>query len=97
MTAQVKNDAAAERFPREPGASQHAHERAVRAKALDLARGLLPAATLSHVGIFASAQTFERLVLHLRAEELPTGRLIVRVSRHLAARDRRSDSRHFRS
>ncbi len=61
----------AERFPREEGESPGAHERAVRAKALDLARGLLPAATLSHVGIFASAQTFERLVLHLRAEALP--------------------------
>jgi len=64
----------AERFPRAPGASERAHERAVRAKALDLSRGLLPAATLSHVGIFASGQTFERLVLHLRAEELPEAR-----------------------
>ena len=61
----------AERFPREDGQDGRAHERAIRAKALDLARGLLPAATLSHVGIFASAQTFERLVMHLRAEELP--------------------------
>ncbi len=61
----------AERFPREPEASERAHERAVRAKALDLCRGLLPAATLSHVGIFASGQTFERLVMRLRAEELP--------------------------
>ncbi len=64
----------AERFPREPGSSERAHERAVRAKALDLARGLLPAATLSHVGIFASGQTFERLVMHLRAEPLPEAR-----------------------
>ncbi len=61
----------AERFPRADGQDGRAHERAIRAKALDLARGLLPAATLSHVGIFASAQTFERLVMHLRAEELP--------------------------
>ena len=61
----------AERFPPEDGQDGRAHERAIRAKALDLARGLLPAATLSHVGIFASAQTFERLVMHLRAEELP--------------------------
>jgi thymidylate synthase ThyX len=64
----------AERFARAPGSSERAHERAVRAKALDLARGLLPAATLSHVGIFASGQTFERLVMHLRAEELPEAR-----------------------
>jgi thymidylate synthase ThyX len=64
----------AERFPRTEGEAPRAHERAVRAKALDLARGLLPAATLSHVGIFATGQTFERLVLHLRADELPEAR-----------------------
>jgi thymidylate synthase ThyX len=64
----------AERFPAAGGESPRAHERAVRAKALDLLRGLLPAATLSHVGIFASGQTFERLVLHLLAHPLPEAR-----------------------
>ena len=64
----------AERFATEPGASPAAHERAVHAKALDLLRGLLPAASLSHVGIFASGQTFERLILHLRAHPLPEAR-----------------------
>jgi thymidylate synthase ThyX len=63
-----------ERFPVEPGASPSAHDRAVRAKALDLLRGLLPAATLSHVGIFASGQTLERLILHLRASPLAEAR-----------------------
>jgi thymidylate synthase ThyX len=63
-----------ERFPAGQGASAGAHERAVRAKALDLLRGLLPAAALSHVGIFASGQTFERLILHLRAHELAEAR-----------------------
>jgi thymidylate synthase ThyX len=64
----------AERFAPEPGAAGAAHERAVRAKALDLLRGLLPAAALSHVGIFASGQTFERLIMHLRAHPLPEAR-----------------------
>ena len=41
-------------FPKLDSESQAAHERAVRAKALDLLRGLLPAASLSHVGIFAT-------------------------------------------
>jgi thymidylate synthase ThyX len=59
-----------ESFPRADGVSPSAHQRAVRAKALDLLRGLLPAAALSHVGIFASGQTFERLILHLRAHPL---------------------------
>ena len=64
----------AERFPPAPGEAPAAHERAVRAKALDLARGLLPASALSHVGIYASGQTFERLILHLRAHPLPEAR-----------------------
>ena len=64
----------AERFPAADGQPPGAHERAVRAKTLDLLRGLLPAASLSHVGIFASAQTFERLILHLRAHPLPEAR-----------------------
>ena len=64
----------AERFPRVGDESAAAYERAVRAKALDLVRGLLPAASLSHVGIFASAQTLERLILHLRAHPLPEAR-----------------------
>ena len=63
-----------ERFPARSGESPAAHERAVRAKALDLLRGLLPAASLSHVGIFASGQTFERLILHLLAHPLPEAR-----------------------
>jgi thymidylate synthase ThyX len=63
-----------ERFPAEDRAPSGAHERAVRAKALDLLRGLLPAGALSHVGIYASGQTFERLILHLRAHDLPEAR-----------------------
>ena len=57
-----------------PGTSAAAHERARPREGARSARGLLPAATLSHVGIFASGQTFERLVMHLRAEELPEAR-----------------------
>jgi thymidylate synthase ThyX len=64
---------AAERFPRgdEPEA---AHARSIRAKALDLLRGLLPASSLSHVGIFASGQAYEQLLLRLFASPLPEAR-----------------------
>ena len=64
---------AAERWPRaeEPEA---AWRRSIRAKALDLLRGLLPAATLSHVGIFASGQAYEQLLLRLAASPLPEAR-----------------------
>jgi thymidylate synthase ThyX len=64
---------AAERWPRadEPEA---AWQRSIRAKALDLLRGLLPAATLSHVGIFASGQAYEQLLLRMLASPLPEAR-----------------------
>jgi thymidylate synthase ThyX len=65
---------AAETFPVAEGESPAAHARAVRAKALDLLRGLLPAASLSHMGIYASGQTYEQLILHLLAHPLPEAR-----------------------
>jgi thymidylate synthase ThyX len=70
--AQVR-EWAAERWPRgdEP---QAAWERSIKAKALDLLRGLLPAATLSHVGIFASGQAYEQLMLRMLASPLPESR-----------------------
>ncbi len=64
----------AETFPAAEGESPAAHRRAVRAKALDLVRGLLPAASLSHVGIYASGQTYEQLILHLLAHPLAEAR-----------------------
>ena len=65
---------AAERFPRADGEPEAAHARSIRAKALDLLRGLLPAASLSHMGIFASGQAYEQLVLRLSASPLPEAR-----------------------
>jgi thymidylate synthase ThyX len=64
---------AARKWPRadEPEA---AWQRSIRAKALDLLRGLLPAATLSHVGIFATGQAYEQLLLRLFASPLPEAR-----------------------
>jgi thymidylate synthase ThyX len=61
-------------FPRSADESAAAHTRAVRAKALDLVRGLLPAASLSHMGMYASGQTYEQLVLHLLAHPLAEAR-----------------------
>ncbi|MBA3264730.1 MAG: FAD-dependent thymidylate synthase [Thermoleophilaceae bacterium] len=65
---------AAERFPRPEGEPEPAHRRALRAKAFDLLRGLLPAASLSHVGMFASGQAFEQLLLRLYSSPLPEAR-----------------------
>jgi thymidylate synthase ThyX len=77
---------AAERWPRgdEP---EGAWRSSIRAKALDLLRGLLPASTLSHVGIFASGQAYEQLLLRLMASPLPEARefgtMILEELRHV--------------
>jgi thymidylate synthase ThyX len=65
---------AEEQFPRAAGEAPAAHTRALKAKALDLLRGLLPAASLSHMGIYATGQTYEQLILHLLAHPLPEAR-----------------------
>jgi thymidylate synthase ThyX len=65
---------AEERFPRAGGEPEAAHRRSIKAKALDLLRGLLPAASLSHMGIFASGQAYEQLLLRLYASPLPEAR-----------------------
>ncbi|MBI5105522.1 MAG: FAD-dependent thymidylate synthase [Solirubrobacterales bacterium] len=57
-----------------PGEDSPARRRAVQAKALDLLRGVLPAASLSHMGIYATGQTYEQLILHLLAHPLPEAR-----------------------
>src|SRR5215210_1082932 len=63
-----------EMFPRSDGESEAARRRAVNAKAYDLLRGLLPAASLSHMGIYATGQAYEGLILHLLAHPLPEAR-----------------------
>jgi thymidylate synthase ThyX len=65
---------AEQEFPIAGGEAPAAHARAIKAKALDLLRGLLPASSLSHMGIFATGQTYEQLVLHLLAHPLPEAR-----------------------
>jgi thymidylate synthase ThyX len=65
---------AAERWPRGEEEPEGAWRRSIRAKALDLLRGLLPAATLSHVGIYASGQAYEQLIMRLMASPLPEAR-----------------------
>src|ERR671920_929469 len=66
---------AAERFPRADDEPEAAHARSIRAKSLDLLRGLLPASSLSHVGIFASGQAYEQMLLRMLASPLPEARV----------------------
>ncbi|MFN2612504.1 MAG: FAD-dependent thymidylate synthase [Solirubrobacterales bacterium] len=65
---------AAQRWPRGEAEPERAWHSSIRAKALDLCRGMLPAATLSHVGIFASGQAYEQLLLRMLASPLPEAR-----------------------
>jgi thymidylate synthase ThyX len=65
---------AAERWPRGDEEPEGAWRRSISAKALDLLRGLLPAATLSHVGIYASGQAYEQMIMRLMASPLPEAR-----------------------
>ncbi|MDX6634212.1 MAG: hypothetical protein QOF06_415 [Solirubrobacterales bacterium] len=65
---------AAARWPRGDEEPEGAWRRSIRAKALDLLRGLLPAATLSHVGIYATGQAYEQLIMRLMASPLPEAR-----------------------
>lgn len=49
---------------------------ATRAQACDAARGVLPVAVKSTVGIFASGQALESLIMHLQSDELPEARKV---------------------
>ena len=62
------------RYPRAPSDSEGVHRAAIRAKALDTLRGLLPSATQSNVGLFGTGQAFEALLLRMRAHPLAEAR-----------------------
>jgi thymidylate synthase ThyX len=62
------------RFPRRVGDSDFVHRQSIRAKALDSLRGLLPTASVSNVGIYGTGQSYEQLILRMRAHPLPEAR-----------------------
>ena len=62
------------RYPKSPSDSDTVHRAAIRAKALDTLRGMLPAATQSNVGIYGTGQAFEALLLRMRAHPLAEAR-----------------------
>jgi thymidylate synthase ThyX len=64
-------EAIRERFPLEAGETERGWKSATRAKALDLLRGLLPAGTLTNLGLFGNGRAFEYLITKLSASELP--------------------------
>src|SRR5271155_2333111 len=64
----------AARHPRHPDYSEIVHRQAVRAKGLDALRGLLPAGSLSNVGIYGTGQSYEMLLVRMRSHPLPEAR-----------------------
>ncbi|MGA2209902.1 MAG: FAD-dependent thymidylate synthase [Acidimicrobiales bacterium] len=60
--------------PAPAGVSAVAHRQAVRAASLDALRGLLPAGSLSNVGIYGTGQSYEQLLLRMRVHALPEAR-----------------------
>jgi thymidylate synthase ThyX len=59
------------KFPKTAADTDFVYRQAIRAKALDGLRGLLPASALSNLGIYASGQAYESLLLRMRAHPLP--------------------------
>ncbi len=59
-----------ERFPKDPADADGVYRATIRAKALDTLRPMLPAATQTNIGIYATAQSFEQLLLRTRGHAL---------------------------
>ena len=57
--------------PKSAADSDFVYRQAIRAKAFDALRGLLPAASLSNVGIYGTGQGYEMMLLRMRSHPLP--------------------------
>ncbi len=60
--------------PKDPADSDFAYRTAIKARALDAIRGMLPASSLSNLGIYGTGQAYEALLLRMRAHPLPESR-----------------------
>ena len=60
--------------PKSDSDSDFVYRQATAAKAFDSVRGMLPAASLSNVGIYASGQAYEALLIRMRSHPLPEAR-----------------------
>lgn len=60
--------------PKDPADSDFVYRQAINAKAYDAVRGVLPAASLSNLGIYGTGQGYEALLLRMRSHPLPEAR-----------------------
>lgn len=85
--------------PKEPDVSKVAYTAALRAKVLDCLRGLLPASTLTNMGLFGNGRFFENLLQGLGCENLTELQDIARkgsseLSKVIPSFVRRSNTTH---
>lgn len=59
-----------QRFPKDPVISKAAYTAALRAKVLDCLRGLLPAGTLTNMGLYGNGRFYESLIHKLHCQTL---------------------------
>ena len=59
-----------EKFPYDPTTSKAAYTAALRAKVLDCLRGLLPAGTLTNMGMFGNGRFYEQMIHKLHCNNL---------------------------
>ena len=59
-----------DRFPKDPSDPDGVYRATIRAKACDTLRGILPAAARTHVGMYATAQSYENVLLRMRGHPL---------------------------
>jgi thymidylate synthase ThyX len=69
-------------IPRHADDSEFVYRQATRAKALDATRGILPAASMSNVGIYGTGQAFETMLLRMRAHPLPEAQAYAELMLH---------------
>ncbi len=70
----VLTDHFRETIAKDDGDSDFVYRQAIRAKAFDSLRGILPAASVSNVGIYGTGQGYEQLLLRMRSHPLAESR-----------------------
>lgn len=88
-----------DKLPKDPAISKAAYTAALRAKVLDCLRGLLPASTMTNMGIYGNGRFFEQLIHKLNVSNLAElqdigKRMHEELSKVIPSFVRRSDLTH---
>ncbi len=88
-----------DKFPKEKDISERAYNSTIRAKVCDVLRGILPASTLTNVGLAGNGRAFEYLIVKLRSSPLKEMNLLAKkayeeLSKVIPSFVKRSFSKH---